>query len=279
LDTIGTLITRLGLALLVLPQLTPGPRLAASDPHAASDLHAQTAAAVLAHRFSSADISYIALDDHGQVVAQRWPNADRVIPIGSLVKPFVAVTYGRTHDRFPQFRCTGKTTCWLPRGHGTLGVTEAIALSCNSYFRQLAASASPSLANSMHERFAVTLDSDGTSGWAAPAALARAYLELASVKQERAVAPVMDGMAMSAQKGTGKALGARLQHVSALAKTGTAPCMHAHKAPGDGFALVMAPTDHPRLVLLVRVHGKPGAAAADTAGRMLAAIDSDGAGR
>lgn len=279
MDTIGILIARLGLALLVLPQLTPGPRLAALDPHAASDLHAQTAAAVLARRFSSADISYIALDDHGQVVAQRWQNSDRAIPIGSLVKPFVAVTYGRRHNRFPQFRCTGRSTCWLPRGHGTLGVTEAIALSCNSYFRQLAASAGPGLADSVRERFAVTLGSDGTSGRAAPAVLVRAYLELATLKQERAVAPVMDGMAMSAQKGTGKAVGARLQHVSVLAKTGTAPCTHAHKAPGDGFALVMAPADHPRLVLLVRVHGKPGASAADTAGRMLTAIDSDGAGR
>jgi cell division protein FtsI/penicillin-binding protein 2 len=79
-------------------------------------------------------------------------------------------------------------------------------------------------------------------------------------------------MAFSAQKGTGKAAGEALLHVSAMAKTGTAPCIHANKAPGDGFALVMSPADHPRAVLLVRLHGRPGSIAAGVAGRMIAAV-------
>lgn len=243
---------------------------------AAPDLHAQSAAAVFAQRFTSADLSYIALNEQGQVVAQRWKDAGQVIPVGSLVKPFVAVTYGREHESFPQYRCEGKKTCWLPRGHGTLGITQAIAFSCNSYFRQLASSSSPGFAASTLERFGARPAGDGLSGSAAPLELARAYLELASLRQDRAVAPVLKGLRLSAAQGTGKAVGVALPHTSALAKTGTAPCTHRRKAPGDGFALVMAPADHPRIVLLVRVHGKPGAAAADTAGRMVAAIENDG---
>jgi len=86
------------------------------------------------------------------------------------------------------------------------------------------------------------------------------------------VLPVRQGLALSAQKGTGKAAGASLPHNAVLAKTGTAPCTHAKKAPGDGFALVMSPADHPREVLLVRLHGRPGYIAAGVAGRMIAEV-------
>ncbi len=270
MDAIGNFSARLGLVLLVVTQ-------AGVEPRAASDLHAQSAAVVLSRQFSDPDLNFIALDDHGNVVAQRWPDADKTMGVGSLVKPFVAVTYGRTHSSFPKFHCAGKTTCWLPRGHGTLGMTDAVAFSCNSYFRQLAAAGGPVLAQTVRDRFGVVLDDQGISGKAVPFSLAHSYLELANSKAERAVAPVIDGMALSARRGTGKAVGSHLRNFSVLAKTGTAPCTHGHKAPGDGFALVMAPADHPRIVLLVRVHGRPGATAADTAGRMLAAIESDGA--
>ncbi len=264
---------RTGLLLLLLWQ----PALPACV--SAGDLHAQSAAAVFDRQFTSPDLSYIALDENGQVVAQRWPDADRVVPVGSLVKPFVAVAYGRAHASFPRYRCEGKKTCWLPRGHGNLGIVPAIAFSCNSYFRQLAAGSAPDFAASTLERFGVSPATDGLSGRAAPLALVHAYLELASLGEERAAAQVLSGMAMSAQRGTGKAVSAELPRTTALAKTGTAPCTHTKKAPGDGFAVVMAPAGHPRIVLLVRVHGKPGAAAADVAGRMIAAIDGDGAVR
>ncbi|MBZ5533338.1 MAG: hypothetical protein LAO20_18060 [Acidobacteriia bacterium] len=264
---------RTGLLLLFLWQSALPPCVSAGD------LHAQSAAAVFARQFTSPDLSYIALDENGQVVAQRWPDADRMVPVGSLVKPFVAVAYGRTHASFPRFRCEGKKTCWLPRGHGNLGIAQAIAFSCNSYFRQLAANSAPDSAASTLERFGVSPANDGLSGSAAPLALVHAYLELASLGEERAVAPILSGMTMSAQKGTGKAVSAELPRTAALAKTGTAPCTHAKKAPGDGFAVVMAPAGHPRFVLLVRVHGRPGAAAADVAGRMIAAVDGDGASR
>ena len=79
---------------------------------------------------------------------------------------------------------------------------------------------------------------------------------------------------MAARSGTAAAVSRELQGRGALAKTGTAPCIHRQKAPGDGLAMVMVPADHPRLALLVRVHGKPGSEAAAIAGRMIAAIEN-----
>lgn len=226
--------------------------------------------------FADPELSYLLLDENGQVMAQRWDGLERDIPVGSLTKPFMAVAYGRTHRSFPKFRCTGGKTCWLKRGHGTLAVREAIAFSCNSYFHQLVAQAGQGFRPAM-ESFA--LHGVGDRGRepsltaAAPLALARAYLELTRHAREPHVRPVLQGLALSAQKGTAKAVGVELPGVTALAKTGTAPCTHKKKAPGDGFALVMFPAEHPRAVLLVRLHGRPGFMAAEVAGRMLAKVE------
>jgi len=255
-----------------------GPR--AAPAHApAQDLHAQSASAVLAREFTDPDLSYLLLDENGQVIAQRWEHPEHELPVGSLVKPFIAVAYGETHRDFPQFKCTGKKTCWLPRGHGILRMREAIAFSCNSYFHQLVAEAGPDFAEAL-KNYPVRLSTSGrAAGWAAPLPLAEAYLELTRRQRYAEVAPVLQGMALSAQKGTGRAAGEALLHVSAMAKTGTAPCTHAKKAPGDGFALVMSPVDHPRAVLLVRLHGRPGFIAAGVAGRMIAAVAGSGSGK
>ncbi len=243
---------------------------------AAQDLHTQAASALLARDFNDPDLSYMLLDENGQIIAQRWEHPERDVPVGSLVKPFLAVAYRQTHPAFPAFRCTGKKTCWLARGHGTLQIRDAIAFSCNSYFHQLVASAGHDFAQAL-KRYALrsqpeTPETYGATS-AAPLALAQAYLELTRHARDAAVVPVLQGLALSAQKGTGKAAGAELPYISALAKTGTAPCTHAKKAPGDGFALVMAPADHPRAVLLVRLHGRPGYIAAGLAGRMIAAVE------
>jgi len=244
------------------------------------DLHTQSAAAVLAREFADPDISYLLLDADGQVMAQRWEQPERDIPVGSLTKPFMAVAYGRTHRTFPKFRCTGGKTCWLPRGHGTLAVREAIAFSCNSYFHQLVAHAGSGFRPAM-ESFALhaVADRDGERSFttASPLALARAFLELTHHAREREVRPVLEGLALSAQQGTAKAVDASLPGMTALAKTGTGPCTHKKKAPGDGFAVVMFPAERPRAVLLVRLHGRPGFMAAEIAGRMVAKVEGGAA--
>lgn len=243
---------------------------------ASQDLHAQSAAAVLARDFGAADISYLLLDEDGQVVAQSWEGPERDIPVGSLTKPFMAVAYGRTHRSFPKFRCTGGKTCWFPRGHGTLQLREAIAYSCNSYFHQLVARAGQGFRPAM-ESFALHADGEQAFTTAAPLALVRAYLALTRHSRDTSVAPVLQGLALSAKRGTAKAVDAELPGMTALAKTGTAPCTHKKKAPGDGFALVMFPADHPRSALLVRLHGRPGYMAAEVAGRMIAKVEGGAA--
>jgi cell division protein FtsI/penicillin-binding protein 2 len=245
--------------------------------HAQTDnLHEQAAAALLRQRFSTHDLSYLLLDDQGRVIAQNWQHADKEIPVGSLIKPFIAVAYGRTHASFPSYHCSGKKTCWLPRGHGTLGIREAIAYSCNSYFHQLYLHAEPGFATGSLRQLGLEAFPDGHSGRASPRALIEAYSELARQPRDKMTSAVLDGMELSARMGTGKAAGVAMAGEVVLAKTGTAPCTHSPKAPGDGFAVVMVPADHPRMSLLVRVHGKPGSFAAGVAGQMLAAVEANG---
>jgi cell division protein FtsI/penicillin-binding protein 2 len=204
--------------------------------------------------------------------------------MGSLVKPFTALAYAQSHEgRFPKFHCSGKKTCWLPRGHGTLGITEAIAQSCNSYFRQLAADVPADTAGQLFKEYGLAQFDDprahavlaGTDkSWKnTPDAIARAYLQLWSNHADASIDTIFSGMQLSAQTGTGRALASILKHSQALVKTGTAPCAHQPQAPGDGFALVMVPAESPRLLLLVRGHGMPGSKAAGIAARMLAQIE------
>jgi cell division protein FtsI/penicillin-binding protein 2 len=244
------------------------------------DLHTQSTAAMLARDFAGPELSYMLLDENGQVLAQRWEQPGRDIPVGSLTKPFMAVAYGRTHGSFPKFRCTGGKTCWLRRGHGTLGIREAIAFSCNSYFHQLVAQVGQGFRPAM-ESFALhetdNQEKDLSFTTASPLALARAYLELTRHALEPQVRPVLQGLALSAKEGTAKTVDAELPGMTALAKTGTAPCTHRKKAPGDGFALVMFPAERPRTVLLVRLHGRPGYMAAAVAGRMIAKVEAGAA--
>jgi cell division protein FtsI/penicillin-binding protein 2 len=247
------------------------------------DLHSQATVALLEAKFPNPDISFLALDGSGKVVAERWPDLERPVPIGSLIKPFLALAYGRTHQAFPEYVCVGKKTCWLNRGHGKVDIRKAIEFSCNSYFHQLVAGTRPGFAQDTLAAFGLDdisqNDMSISESRAAPLTLARAYLELAQDRQEPAAQEVLQGMSLSARQGTAKAAGAELGWLSPLAKTGTARCTHPKKAPGDGFAVVIAPSGHPHIVLLVRLHGRPGSMAAAVAGQMVAAIENQKAER
>jgi cell division protein FtsI/penicillin-binding protein 2 len=76
-------------------------------------------------------------------------------------------------------------------------------------------------------------------------------------------------MRQAALTGTGSAVDGQLLHSRALVKTGTAKCTHHDGSPGDGFTVALVPVEDPQFLLLVRVHGVPGAQAAFTAGEML----------
>jgi len=220
-----------------------------------------------------AQTSYLLLDARtGAVLQETWPGAARPVPLGSLVKPFTALAYAETHGfRYPEFECRGDL-CWLPRGHGRLGIREAIAHSCNAYFLRLAAETKS--AGDLAARFGIPGPGPDSppaelvglgDGWrAAPLDIARAFCELAARRGAPGVDELLDGMALSAAIGTGNAI-----HARALVKTGTAPCVHPRRMPGDGYVIALYPAEAPRIALLVQVHGVPGAQAARIAAELL----------
>jgi len=232
---------------------------------------------------SDGAVSYLFLDANRKtVIAIDWRAADVAVPIGSLVKPFTAIAYGQRHRmRFPVYECTGEG-CWLRAGHGRIGLAAAIAHSCNSYFRQLAADVPAVDVREVVDRFGLRgppLDCDrdtlfGMGGaWrVSPLEAARAYAELTARRSEPGVADVIEGMRLSASIGTAAAVGAALRGSPVLAKTGTAPCSHTPRAAADGYAIVVYPGDSPRYVLLVQVHGVTGRQAAQTAARLLPSL-------
>ncbi|MBZ5605799.1 MAG: hypothetical protein LAO79_26160 [Acidobacteriia bacterium] len=200
-----------------------------------------------------------------EVIEQHWNDADRAIPVGSLVKPFTALAYS---GDFPEFTCTGRR-CWLARGHGKLHFRQALAFSCNEYFLNLAKSVDPQTLAVVAAKFGIPPPAEdsaeariglGTSWRITPAGLARAYAELAERSGEPRVREILDGLRMSAESGTSGAIGRGF-----FAKTGTAPCVSEKHDSGDGFTIVIAPAEASRKVLLVRVHGVPGAEAAKSA--------------
>ena len=183
---------------------------------------------------------------------------DTAAPMGSLMKPLVALAHGAP---FPEFDCQG---CWKPYGHGRLGLTEALAQSCNSYFLALARTVSPEAIARVAGRYGLPPPTIQTPeawigfgvGWEVPpAGLLSAYCELDPV--------VMPGLRRSAERGTARAFGG-----DAYAKTGTGPCTHYPKGNGDGFAIALFPAETPRYALLVSAHNQPGSEAARIAGKM-----------
>ena len=251
-----------------------------------SSLFAQSEGQILNHDFPSSDVSFLLLDARtGRVLASRWDNPQTPIPLGSLVKPFTALAYGEHHAfRYPAHICRGTATgCWLPRGHGEVDLSSAIAYSCNSYFRALTANMTAVDVSPTVMRFGLEPPPPETVGPAlaglgnrwliSPLSTARAYLEFVRRRDQPGVSQILAGMAQSAKQGTGAEVDRALPFPDALVKTGTAMCTHAKRAPGDGFTIAMSPSDDPQILLMVRVHGAPGGQAAKTAGQMLSRIE------
>lgn len=198
---------------------------------------------------------YVLLDvGTGRTIA-KW-SGQQVVPVGSLLKPFVAVA---RKGPYPTLECDGKQ-CW--KRHGKVGITEAIGYSCNSYFLQLLKDSTADELNPAMQAMGLPafgpiaspntfIGLDGE--WrVAPEALLKAFAHLDGVKT---------GLELSARSGTMKAAGIP----GLLGKTGTAPCTHVKREQGDGFALLWSPD----WAVLVRVHNTTGANAAATAGKIL----------
>lgn len=263
---------------------------------------------MLDRAFSSPRIEYLLLDVRSrQTIAMRWSHADVPIPVGSLLKPFVALAYAELHagpspheSQFPVVFCHGKSDgCWHPAGHGSMSLERALAASCNAYFLALARSISAAgipgveALQRVSDRYGLPAPPAPVAPasliglspeWRIfPLALARAYGLLATEAASNAQVGVqiLAGLKLAAERGgTASKVGMPLDGV--LAKTGTAPCLSALKpdaehcvANGDGLVVLLAPADAPRLLLLVRKRGTTGSQTADVAGRMLARIQHE----
>jgi cell division protein FtsI/penicillin-binding protein 2 len=249
-----------------------------------STLFGQGAQALLEREFGRPDLSWLLLDRSGAVLAQRWEAPEHAIPPGSLLKPFVAAAYAAQHeDKFPRLRCAGtRSLCWLPRGHGELGIEDALARSCNAYFLALAADLDRDRALQAFRSFGLAgpgQDFDARTaiglgtGWReSPLALAHAYLALLDSSDSRLRSQLLTGMEDAASQGTATAVDALLGKHAALAKTGTARCTHRLRAQADGFAVILLPAAEPRYLLLLRMHGVTGAQTAAEAAQMFRAL-------
>ena len=217
---------------------------------------------------------YIVLDLHtGQTIAQRWLDPAVPIPVGSLVKPFLAMAW---NGAYPEFDCRGAAgACWRTQPHGHLRFPEALAQSCNAYFLQFAAKVDENALHTVTSTFGIAPPRSTTAeariglgeAWRiAPSSLLRAYGELARRRGDPRVDPILAGLELSAREGTAKDLGGGV-----LAKTGTAACVAPRRHAGDGFTVALAPASAPRIAVLVRIHDVPGAQAVRTAARLLKA--------
>ena len=235
-------------------------------------LAAVTGDPVLDRNFPDPELTYIVMNVRTrEVIASRWENADTAIPVGSLVKPFLALAFD---GAFPDFTCHGKEDrCWLDRGHGAIDFREALANSCNAYFLNLAGRVDAHALEVVASRYEIPPPGSTSAatriglgeGWKiSPAALLRAYVELSARRSDPKVADILTGLDLAAERGTARALGRGV-----LAKTGTAACVARRRHAGDGFTVVLDPAESPRIALFIRVHGVPGAEAAKTAARML----------
>ena len=214
------------------------------------------------------------------------------------MKPFTALAYGEEHTfQYPEFVCHGKRDrCWYPRGHGDIGLVQAVAQSCNAYFLMLASSLRPSSVAAVLRRYSiydvserVTPDSLvglGSAWRISPIRMLRAYVELDRRRDQPGVSEIIRGMRIAETSGTGLGVGTALRKAgaTALTKTGTAPCIHnvvsdsqpedrdGHGFAGDGYVIALYPASDPQFPLMVRLHSAPGSKAAEVAGRMLRTI-------
>jgi cell division protein FtsI/penicillin-binding protein 2 len=214
-----------------------------------------------------------------QILANTFPNPATPIPVGSLLKSFLALAY-LTHQPHPELNviCHGHPDrCWRAGGHGRLTLPEALAQSCNAYFLALARTlpldeitlpTSPPISATPEDLIGLT------AAWPiSPETLATAYAQL--VTSPSTPSPILDGMSLAATHGTASAIG---QHPGGvLAKTGTAPCIPTPQrclAANDGLVVAAVPAEHPTLILLVRRRAATGAITAQSAGRILTQLEA-----
>ncbi|MBV9084579.1 MAG: hypothetical protein JOZ62_18040, partial [Acidobacteriaceae bacterium] len=88
---------------------------------------------------TASPLNWIATNIKGEVLSRNWPQCEDLVSTGSLLKPFVAISYLATHTQAPVIVCQGaRAGCWFAPGHGRQDLSAALANSCNVYFLRIA---------------------------------------------------------------------------------------------------------------------------------------------
>jgi len=194
--------------------------------------------------------------------------APSLLPVGSLLKPFVAEAWARAHPGKvpPRIHCSG---CWQGVAHGVVDLPQALRVSCNTYFRTLAAETPPEIleATLENEGFRVphSLSPETAIGLPAgepaligPEALLQAYVRMTRTpwaSGEPVRQQVLAGMREAALSGTANGLG----HRGYWAKTGTVAALDATPLATSGFSLAVDDSGWAILALLPHGTGKEAA--------------------
>jgi len=191
------------------------------------------ALAILPAAGADARLTLWRLEPGGGAMVSDAP--DLPVPVGSLLKPFLAKAWAAAHpyQPSPRFACGPDDHCWLRSGHGELGLAGALTVSCNTYFLRLAEAIPMEVLAATLEaegfqtrprsaRQALGLDGSGNALAIAPSALLRAYARLVREPwpgAEPIRREVLAGLREAALTGTAAHLG----HRGFWAKTGTVP--------------------------------------------------------
>lgn len=213
---------------------------------------------------------------------------------GSLYKLPIAIALLRSgrFDAGTPYVCRGRATlqgetrnCWISNGHGRLRFVEALAESCNLYFRSVASVVSRAdilkaardlglySAPDIPEDPDATLGNDilleGTEGYT-PMQVMRAALALATRGRlggssgardlgSGRYTPLYRGLRLAVTQGTAR--GAWSRRISISGKTGTAPMI-----PGGnrtvGWFIGFAPAERPRFAVVITIDNGTGSEAA-----------------
>lgn len=184
---------------------------------------------------------------------------DQPEAVGSLQKPFVAKAWALAHPgtAAPRSVCTPDAACWLPSGHGPLGLSRALAVSCNAYFRTLAKATPPEVLQQVFREAgfqgrvrtpeqAIGLEHPPTIQ---PSRLLEAYDRLQRepwIHGENLRQTVLQGLREAARSGTAKGV----NQLGLLAKTGTVPSQDGDPRHSVGWVLALEPGGGGRLARL-----------------------------
>ena len=245
---------------------------------AQKSLYAQSIQSALTRTTPKLEFLVLDLRTH-ETLADTFHHPEAPIPVGSLLKPFLALAYFKAHPGpSPTVVCHGHPDrCWKDGGHGAITLTDAIAQSCNAFFLSLAQGIDPiaipyvppAPGNASPETL-IGLTPD----WRiSPEALAAAYASMLAAPQSPTQTAIFAGMRDSARRGTANRIGSHPGGV--LAKTGTAPCIDKPcKASGDGLVVAAIPAAHPTLLMLVRKRATTGAMTAAAARPIISQLES-----